>query len=142
MINIIEANRVAFTGNYEKDKYLNTKFPEELELDLDYFNSVIRRSGIYLEKELMLINLINAGEIGEDINFNIEKIVKDFHVEKKTYNELMPNDKEIRDENENEIHLIREEMLYYYFFSGTDVDRDLLLKIVKGLEKIGYYDQE
>ena len=33
-------------------------------------------------------------------------------------------------------------MLYYYFFSGTDVDRDLLLKIVKGLEKIGYYDQE
>ena len=144
LIPIIKGYGVIFTGNYQKDEKLNTIFPRDLELDLDYFNSVIRRSGIYLYGG-MFANLMNAiTEIDDDqrdfISKNagiIDQIQYDFGENKEIYNILTEDNKELKNYG-SKAKYVRADFIMNFF----KIESKLALAIAIGLEKIGYYDQE
>lgn len=130
-------NEFRFSYSYnEKDNLHNLRVLEKNKrIKKDYFDSVIKRSGIYLNKDNMHYNTKNAGKIEkrtpEDSLSNI--ISEDFHGRKEIYNFLKKSSDNYRVPN-----------LYEYFIENSkqrwgfkDIETVLI-----ALEKIGYFDQE
>lgn len=154
LITIIERFGVEFTGNYKEDQELYTLFSKVPRLDLNYFNSVIRRSGIYLDIGIFAENLLNAiTEINYDQRKSIsekggiiDQIEYDFYTKKEIYKKLTEQDKVLKVELGAKVteidKVFRAEEILINF--GDEILRDFELAeaIAKGLEKIGYYDQE
>ena len=134
-----------FTGDYKEDQEYNKRGIEMFkDFNSDYYNSVIRRSGIYLDRG-MFENLMNAitGIDDDQRDFIskkagiIDQIQYDFGEDKKIYNILTEDNKELKNYG-SKAKYVRADFIMKFF----KLESKLALAIAIGLEKIGYYDQD